>query len=585
MPSPHPSPRSSRALLCLLGLVACTRHHPEPKPQLTLPAAVVEISEPPVIPAQRTLANTVIHTIGPGETLWDIARTYGLSTQQIMEQNALQPKDSRRLRAGRQLTLSGTTRSAALSAKSAGELGNAPLPSVSDGTYHVLKSGESLWTLSRMYDVPLEAIMTRNGFSEDIHGHLQIGQAIAIPSASFEPHTEAPRPVVQKPGVRHDIARGETVWDIARDYGVSVAELMAANRLDADGVTNIREGQSLFLPGVEDDGRGHVKRTKTAREGRAKQVAQRLGLGTLQSAGMLLHGRVAPSWAAAAGGGKTFAGTLRWPVSQGWFVRGFGSGQGGYHKAMDIMGKIGWNVRAAADGIVGYAGDKVSGFGNMIMVVHPGGWVTLYAHNSVNFVSAGERVQKGSILAEVGSTGRSTGPHVHFELIYDGKNCDPAPLFRPGVRHRSGKISNLAYTSWQKPAQRPKAVQCAQRQKHPISVLSEDPVLDAQHIDDSQTREAPAVEDAATAPNSLPDALKIVPPAPPAAAGTPEPTARPAAIQRAPTPTPPPPSAAAAAHSASGLAPATPAGAPLGPPFPVARPVPSQLSAASPPAR
>jgi murein DD-endopeptidase MepM/ murein hydrolase activator NlpD len=159
---------------------------------------------------------------------------------------------------------------------------------------------------------------------------------------------------------------------------------------------------------------------------------------------------------------------------------------------MDISGHIGWNVRAAADGIVGYSGNKVSGFGNMVMVVHPGGWVTLYAHNSVNFVAAGQRVSRGSVLAEVGSTGRSQGPHVHFELIYNGQNCDPAPLFRPGVRHRSGKYSKLPYTSWRTPSQRPKQVQCAKRQKHPIDVMSENPNVDQQAVDERQTLDMPA---------------------------------------------------------------------------------------------
>jgi hypothetical protein len=73
---------------------------------------------------------------------------------------------------------------------------------------------------------------------------------------------------------------------------------------------------------------------------------------------------------------------------------------------------------------------------------------------------------------------------VHFELIYQGQNCDPAPLFRPGVRHQNGKFSKLQYSSWLKASQRPKAVQCAVRQKHPRPVLGEDPVRDAQHVDD-----------------------------------------------------------------------------------------------------
>jgi murein DD-endopeptidase MepM/ murein hydrolase activator NlpD len=127
------------------------------------------------------------------------------------------------------------------------------------------------------------------------------------------------------------------------------------------------------------------------------------------------------------------------------------------------------------------------------MVVHPGGWVTLYAHNSVNFVSAGQRVSAGSVLAEVGSTGRSQGPHVHFELIYDGKNCDPAPLFRPGVRHRSGKYSSLPYTSWRTPGQKPKQIQCAKRQKHPMgeAVMNESVEMAPEGI----TRDMPAAEE------------------------------------------------------------------------------------------
>jgi murein DD-endopeptidase MepM/ murein hydrolase activator NlpD len=487
---------------CVLAIGACSKrelaalpnkaakvalaHAPEPRPQPT-PVAAAPVE-----------AAMVMHTIGEGETLWDIARAYGLSIRQIMAQNGFGPDDMRRLRKGQQLKLSGVTRLAAVQTKSDRAAQLHTLPALRDGAYHFLQPGESLWTLARHYDVPMESLMMRNGFSEDIHGQLRVGQPIVIPGVKPNKVKQSERESIQpnrRDGVVHEITRGETVWDIAHAFGVSVAEIMAANGLSPEAIQSIREGQELFLPGVHEDGRGHVRRAKSAREGRALGVAHKLSLGTLQAAGQLLHGQVASRWIAAAGGGKQLAGTLRWPVSQGWFVRGFGSGQGGYHKAMDIMGKIGWNVRAAADGIVGYAGDKVPGFGNMVMVVHPGGWVTLYAHNSVNFVSAGEHVQKGSVLAEVGSTGRSTGPHVHFELIYDGKNCDPAPLFRPGVRHRSGKFSSVEYTSWRSPSQRPKAVKCATRQKHPMPVLGEDPILDAQKVDERETREAPVPED------------------------------------------------------------------------------------------
>jgi murein DD-endopeptidase MepM/ murein hydrolase activator NlpD len=498
-----PSRTSFGRLALALALCGCGKSGTPAQVHTRGSASLASVAAPAPPPAEPAPPPSVIHTLAAGETLWDVAHAYGLSSKQILEQNSSLPSDPRRWRVGTQLKLSGVSKLVNVETASERAAQHKPLPELKDGAYHMLRQGESLWTLARLYDVSIESLMTRNGFSEDIHGQLQIGQPIIIPGLKASQIKQQPEPEVAAASPRkssgdnlvHEIARGETVWDIARTFGVSVAEVMAANSLSADAVQNIREGQTLILPGVEDDGRGHVHRQKSARDGRAGATAKQLGLGSLRAAGMLLHGRVDPKWIAAAGGGTNMPGTLRWPVAQGWFVRGFGSGQGGYHKAMDIMGQIGWNVRAAADGIVGYAGDKVPGFGNMIMVVHPAGWVTLYAHNSVNFVTAGEHVQKGSVLAEVGSTGRSTGPHVHFELIYDGKNCDPAPLFRPGVRHRSGKFSSVEYTTWRVPGQRPKLVQCAPRQKHPVSVMSENPVLDAQKVDERDTRDAPAQED------------------------------------------------------------------------------------------
>ena len=475
------------------GLLFCLSSCQRAKPaEPARPAPAVTAPQPPPVaaaapaPAEPT---PISHTLADGETLWDIARHHGLSVDSLLAQSGLTQSDVRKLRPGRVLRFTPPAKSTEVAK---------PLPELKDGTYHFLRSGESLWSLSRTYDVSLDSLLARNGFNEDAHGQLQINQAIIIPGqhTSQSPRSQgtvaraaSPKPAANS-GSSHIVAQGETVWDIARSSGVSVAEIMAANGLNSDAVQNVREGQTLFLPGVKEDARGRVTRAPAPRDGRAQTTASRLGLGSLAAAGKLLHGRVEPRWIAAAGGGNGLAGTLRWPVSQGWFVRGFGSGQGGYHKAMDIMGKVGWNVRAAAPGIVGYSGDKVPGFGNMVMLVHPGGWVTLYAHNSVNFVRAGQRVQKGSVLAEVGSTGRSTGPHVHFELIYDGKNCDPAPLFRPGVRHRSGKVSKLDYASWLKPSQRPKSVQCAVRQKHPQPVMAEDPNREAQHVDEKNLRDA-----------------------------------------------------------------------------------------------
>ncbi len=450
----------------VLGL-ACQRHEiakpPAPR-SVDKPAAQVAAPSP----SPDAAVQMVLHTVKEEETLWDIAHSYGVAMKDIMAANGFRTNDIRRLRKGSQIKITGATNVVDVETKSDRAAQKSALPALDDGAYHFLRRGEGLWTLARIYDVPIESIMARNGFSDDIHGQLRIGQPIIIPGIKQSQVKAVVDATPKHEGFMHEISRGETVWDIAHFFQVSVAEIMAANSMTAEEVTSIHQGQKIFLPGVEDDGRGHAHRKVSAQQRRAEIAAQRLGLGSLQAAGRLLHGIVEPRWVKAAGGDKTMVGTLRWPVSAGVYVRGYGSGQGGYHKAVDIMGKLGWNVRAAAPGVVGYSGDKVRGFGNMIMVVHPGGWVTLYAHNSVNFVTAGERVQRGAVLAEVGSTGRSQGPHVHFELIYDGKNCDPGPLFRPGVRHRNGKLEPLAYTSWRIPSKRPQVVACARRQKHPI---------------------------------------------------------------------------------------------------------------------
>ncbi len=199
----------------------------------------------------------------------------------------------------------------------------------------------------------------------------------------------------------------------------------------------------------------------------ARRRAAQLGLGTRQVAGQLLAGRADAAWIRAAGGATRLPGTLKLPVAKGWFVRGFGSGQGGYHQAVDIGGEVGWNVRAAADGIVGYAGSELSGYGNLMILIHPGGWITIYGHNAKNLAVAGQRVDRGTVIAELGSTGRSKGPHVHFELLFGGKNCDPGPLFRPGIRRKNGKTVPFHREVWRVPNKRPRRLQCNPRVHHP----------------------------------------------------------------------------------------------------------------------
>jgi len=114
-----------------------------------------------------------------------------------------------------------------------------------------------------------------------------------------------------------------------------------------------------------------------------------------------------------------------YPVN-GALTSGFGPRWGRMHEGLDIAVPTGTPVAAAASGVVLSAGWG-GGYGNLVVVDHGGGVATAYAHNSSINVTSGQRVERGTILALAGSTGRSTGPHVHFEVRVNGTATDPIP--------------------------------------------------------------------------------------------------------------------------------------------------------------
>jgi hypothetical protein len=123
------------------------------------------------------------------------------------------------------------------------------------------------------------------------------------------------------------------------------------------------------------------------------------------------------------------------PVIKGWISSPYGrrkdpfTGKKVFHHGVDIAGKMNSEVFAVAAGIVISAGRK-SGYGYRVEILHADGYITRYAHSSKLFVEVGDLVNKGEVIGLMGSTGRSTGPHVHFEIARNGKSINPAKYLR-----------------------------------------------------------------------------------------------------------------------------------------------------------
>lgn len=119
-----------------------------------------------------------------------------------------------------------------------------------------------------------------------------------------------------------------------------------------------------------------------------------------------------------------------WPIKKGWISSGYGyridpfTGKRGWHPGIDFAGKLGSPVIAVAAGVVTWAA-KRGGYGNLVEINHGNGLVTRYGHNKKLLVHVGDVVKKGQEIALMGSTGRSTGPHCHFEVYKNGRPVNP----------------------------------------------------------------------------------------------------------------------------------------------------------------
>jgi lipoprotein NlpD len=214
------------------------------------------------------------------------------------------------------------------------------------------------------------------------------------------------------PRVYHRVLRGETLWRIARAYAVPLDELQRENGL-ADP-SQLEVGARLFIPGAQRPVAVPPAGTPQARVDPRPQ--HRASPAQIPRAG-------ARALDPAAGGEP-----LVWPV-RGVLISGFGARDREHHEGVDLACPEGTPVFAAEAGEVLFAGEQ-RGYGNLVLVGHARGLVTVYAHNSENLVEQGERVLRGQPIARVGRSGNATGPHLHFEVRVGSRPRDPLGFLR-----------------------------------------------------------------------------------------------------------------------------------------------------------
>lgn len=168
--------------------------------------------------------------------------------------------------------------------------------------------------------------------------------------------------------------------------------------------------------------------------GPSAALAAYFGLGERGTAMVMMHRESFPQWLALLEGDGDTEDRLTFPVPEGHAGRGFGYTRTGElrrrrHQGLDIGAPRGSNVVAARGGLVVYSDNAITGYGNMVMILHANGDSTFYAHCQATFVTAGEYVARGQRIAEVGDTGFAGGPHLHFELRRNGWPRDPRRRF------------------------------------------------------------------------------------------------------------------------------------------------------------
>jgi LysM repeat protein len=246
-------------------------------------------------------------------------------------------------------------------------------------TEYIVQEGDTVSSIAKKFDISEDTIYWQNGLSKN--SKIRVGQVLKI------------LPVT---GVSHKVQKGDTVYSIAKKYDTSAQSIVdfPFNTFVNDETFELAVGQIIIVPdGVMPQDAGPVSP-------RVRQLTP--DAGTVVASGNFI-----------------------WPAS-GVITQRFAW----YHRGIDIANPSAPDILAADSGVVVLAGWDGSGYGNRVVIDHGNGRKTLYAHLSRLYVVAGQTVSRGAAIGKMGSTGRSTGTHLHFEIYTAAGKINPLSELR-----------------------------------------------------------------------------------------------------------------------------------------------------------
>jgi murein DD-endopeptidase MepM/ murein hydrolase activator NlpD len=299
------------------------------------------------------------------------------------------------------------------------------------GTAITVAAGETIDTIARRHGVPASVIMQANNITAP--ATLYPGQRLVIPryKSSRVATASAPRPAVPTPAPVaspagnasvHVVAAGDTLSKIAHRYHKSVNEIAKANNIQPTATLNV--GDRLTIPGAQPS---PVKASASPPAAPAKPVASAAPKEAepAQNANVVAPTDQLDKEAAKVAEGTGAVPKFRWPAN-GRVIAGYGpTTNGQQNDGINIALPENTPVKAAEDGVVAYAGNELKGYGNLVLVRHPNGYVTAYAHTKELLVKRGDQVKRGQVIARSGQTGNVNAPQLHFEIRKGASPLDP----------------------------------------------------------------------------------------------------------------------------------------------------------------